>query len=947
MSAAAPPITAAAFPVGVSHPGGILVPRDATRLIGREQEVREARRLLRRDDVRLLVLTGAPGVGKTRVARRLAVTLHCDFAGGIFLTNLESVHDPALALSAVAASLGARETDRRSLPEVIAQELRARTGAVLLVLDNFEHLLPAGPALTALLAAAPDTKALVTSRTALSVYGEWELVVPPLAVPPRPAPGRSGPTGKGLERSPAVQLFVERAKAKRPDFALTADNAAAVAEICRQLDGIPLAIELAAAVTRLMAPDALLRRWGRRLPSLTGGPSDQAARHQTMAAAVAWSYDLLDEREAVLFRRLAVFAGGHSLDAVEKVCTGGRTADAGPPSALMQSDLLAAVAALVDKNLLQREDPKDVRQAAQIGGEPRFRMLEIIREFAAERLAASGEDDEVRDRHAALFLILAERADAESLVAPERAHELLAELDREHANLLEALRWLGRRAETGEALRLADALGWYWSVRGHLTEGRQHLVTVLAVSGAAAPAPLRAKALARVAALAAAQGDDRTAQSLYDESLALWRSLGNLRGAAGALLGLGNVALEQRNLEAASSRFHDGLDAARSAGDLRNVAAFLERLGSTARYQGDRAAARRLLQESLALRRGLRDRRGMAWSLEGMGWLARDERDLETAHRLWAECLAIRRELGDQRGIANALSGLAWITAEQGDHVEANALLEESIALKRSLGDTRGIVWSLGTLAHIALKQGDHAAARQRLEERLVLARELGDARGTASSLALLAHEALQTYTHGAARLYLRESTALRRNTDDPHILAQSLVLHARLTAAEGDPTWALRLVGAAEALCARSGRPLPEPSHDDLQYVLETARRQLGRVAQSAALAEGRAMTLEQALAYALGEDTYGAPAPASHEDEHRSPPRLQESYPAGLTEREVELLRVLAAHPEWSNRQAAQSLFVETGTVRSHLDHIYAKLDAHSRYEAIVKARDAGLAL
>ena len=482
-----------------------------TPLLGREREVEQVCAKLRRDDVRLLTLTGPGGTGKTRLALQVAADLLDDHKDGVYFVALAPLSDPALVVSTIAQTLGVKESGGRSIMQSLLDYLREK--ALLLALDNFEQVTDAAPQVAELLANSPRLKVLATSRIPLHLRGEHEFAVPPLALP------NIGhlPALESLSQYAAVELFIERAQAVQAGFSVDNENAPAVAAICVRLDGLPLAIELAAARIKLLAPQAMLRRLEDPLKFLTGGARDLSVRQQTLRGAIAWSYDLLDENEKRLFRRLAVFVGGFTLEAAAAVCE--TTGD-------LQLDVFEGIAALVDESLLRQESSPD--------GEPRFFMLETIREYALERLTESGE--ELQRQHAEFFLTFAEQAEIE--LHGFQQLKWLERLEVEHDNLRAALGWLAHNDEAQRGLRLAGALTDFWNTRGHRTEAERQFGVLFALPGASRLTAARAKALSGAAWLSVYL-DRRKAHSLWEESVQLWRELGDKRGLALATIHLG------------------------------------------------------------------------------------------------------------------------------------------------------------------------------------------------------------------------------------------------------------------------------------------------------------------------------------------------------------------------------------------------------------------------
>ncbi|MFN8474993.1 MAG: tetratricopeptide repeat protein [Anaerolineae bacterium] len=645
-------------PVDLSspHPSSRLnhnLPTPPTPLVDRQTEVAALRKLLLRDDARLVTLTGAGGTGKTRVALAAATAALDDFLHGVFFVDLAPLRDSALVASTIARTLDVRETAGH--PYLTAVEDYLREKSLLLLLDNFEQVLDAAPILADLLAAAPRIKLLVTSREVLRLRAEHVFPVEPLAVPSL----RDLPPIDELTAYPAVALFAERAGNARPGFRMSAENGEAVAEICTQLDGLPLAIELAAARVRLLPPAALLSRLGKGL-TLTAGVRDLPARQQTLRATIEWSYNLLSEEEKALLRRLGVFVGGATLEAIEAVCY------AGDDTA---GDVLDGISALTDKSLLRQ---------AVTQGEPSFRMLEAVHEYALERLEESGEAQALRRRHADYFLALAEQAEPELLGLHQIAW--LERLEREHDNLRAALQWSFEAGDLDTALRLAGALGWFWYLHSHLVEGRTWLDRVSRQAGEQSTAT-GAKVLAAAGTLAFAQGDFTAARALHEQALALYREVGDARGEASSLDNLGVQMLAQGELEAAKGLLEQSASLYRETGDRVGLMNVLNNLGEVARTEGDYAAAERYYVDGLALVGQARNSMLVAWLLHNLGHVALYRNDIKRADDLFRESFAAGQEMGFMPVIIACIAGFAAVWGARGDATRATRLFAAADAM--------------------------------------------------------------------------------------------------------------------------------------------------------------------------------------------------------------------------------------------------------------------------
>jgi predicted ATPase len=670
-----------------SRPPPLPAPR--TRLIGRERELARVKKLLRNENVRLVTLTGAGGSGKTRLALQAAAGLSDEFPGGVYFAALASINNRGGVLSAIAQLLGVRHTGGKPLVEALREHLRLSVSSpILLLLDNFEHLLDQAPLLADLLEACLTLKIFVTSRAVLHVYGEHEYPVPPLAVPDL----KRLPPFEELARYSAVALFVERAAAADPGFTLNAGNGQAVAEICARIDGLPLAIELAAARVKMLAPAALLSRLQSRLEILTGGPVDLPARQQTLRRTIGWSHELLSPAEQKLFRRLSVFSGGCTLESAEAVADTRRD---------LGIDVLAGVASLVDISLLQRVRLDD--------GADRFLMLETIREYGLERLAVSGETEAVMLAHAAYCLVVAEEGNAQLSVG-ERA-QWLALCDAEHENLRAAVDWLIKTGNAAWAMRLGQALCRFWERREQLAEGRERLEAILNMKGASARTGERARLLASAGILSAAQGDLGKGLRLHRDSLEIYRELGDKKGLTAQCNALGTIEGLQGDYSAARSWLNESLSLCRQLGDRTEIAAALSNLADVVNAQGEHSTAHSLLEEALSIFRELGDYTGVAWSLNHSGDAARDGGDLAAARRFYQDGADIFRQLGERWGMGRSSFDLGYLACDQSDYAAAHCLFGEALDIFLKLGHKRGVVKVLEGFAYSAALRNDRRRA--------------------------------------------------------------------------------------------------------------------------------------------------------------------------------------------------------------------------------------------
>ncbi len=665
-----------------SRSGTASLPVQRTGFVGRAPQLAAVRELLLRPEVHIVTLTGPGGIGKTRLGLQVAEDLADRFPGGVAFAPLSPVADPDAMATVISHALRVPRDTGLPPHEALTEYLRGLPRApLLLVLDGFERLMSGAWAVAAMVAAAPDLKILVTSRSPLHVYGEQEYPVPPLGL----ARSTPGAAAERSESSEAATLFLQRACAVKPDFEATPENAAAIDEICRRLDGLPLAIELAAARVKLLSPSAMRSRLEKRLGLLTGGARDLPERQRTLRGAIDWSHDLLSPEEQKLFRRLAVFVGGCTLEEVEAVCNAKTD---------LEIDPLEGVASMVDKSLL--------RQVESPAAESRFEMLQTIREYGLERLAASGDEDVTRRAHAAFCIVLAEEAEP-------RENADAAWLDRvelEHDNFRAALDWLTQTGNADWGLRLGAALFRFWEPREHLAEGRERLMRLLRLPAAAARNRGRARALFAAGVLAGEQGDYPSARTLLEESLDIDRELNDTWSVAVSLNALAVIAMDRGDVAEARSLFEENLALWRQLGDRAAIARSLSNLANVVKAQKDYAGARALYEEALGIFRELGDPTGVAWALDHQGDVAREQGDVAAARTLYEASVAAFRQLGDRWGIAGVLADLGNLTRDRGDYAGARALYAESLHAFRELEYKRGIARLLECFACAAAGEG-------------------------------------------------------------------------------------------------------------------------------------------------------------------------------------------------------------------------------------------------
>ena len=854
------------------------LPLQLTSFVGREKEIIQVKRLLLGD--RFVTLTGPGGTGKTRLALQAAAELLELFPDGVWLVELASLADPLLVPQTIAATLKIRESSGRPVITLLTDYLRSKE--MLLILDNCEHLLSAcAQTITTLLQACPDLCIIATSRETLDIPGEMAFRVPSLSVPDT----RHTPPIETLTQYESIRLFVERAEAVQPDFILTSANAPSVAQICRRLDGIPLAIELAVARVKMMPVEQVTARLDNRFRLLTGGSRTALPRHQTLQALIDWSYDLLSDAERALLQRLSVFAGGWTLEAAEMICTG---------EGIEPDDVLDLLTQLVNKSLvIPDHDPDD---------EARYHLLETIRQYARERLMEVGGGEKIRDQHLRYFQQLAEQADPE--LRGRNQVIWLDRLEKEVDNIRAALEW-ALEVDAEASLQLASALFWFWHIRSRKSEGIDWLERALAVEIPQDDLPLppnkaliRGRALNVAGSLLVMHGNPERGEELSNESLTLHQRLGlaGEYGAAHALWNLAQGSSHRENIEEAQELSEKALALYRDMGDKFGVAQCLDNLGSHRLMKGDYQNAKLLWEEDLALRKELEDKDGIAWTLTCLGELAFWQGDFERAMSLYADSQSVFREVGNKWAVSMTISGTGSIVLAQGDFEQAAKLYEEALAFGRDMGDLNAIAsrrydlarvaWSRGDydvaakfydetlkfvrrelnnrgaiagtlyeLGEVAWAQGNLELATKRYEESLTIGREIETKFTVAIALNGLGKVARSRGEYDRAHSLHKQALAILQGTGNRWSTAYVLEAVTALAVLRHDLEFAVKLYGATESFYTHFRYLMSPIERDNHEQNLEALRNGVDDKTFTTWWAEGLAMSLEQAIEYALSQ--------------------------------------------------------------------------------------------
>lgn len=841
------------------------LPQQLTRFIGRQRELAAVRSVM--SQTRLTTLSGPGGIGKTRLAFEVARDCLDQYADGVWLVEFASISDPQLIPQTVASALNLREERGRSITDAVASYLKSRD--LLLVLDNCEHVIGAIAQLAdVLLRNGPNLRILATSRESLAIAGEMLFRVPPLSLPDT----ATELDAEGLGKHEAVELFVERARAVKTAFLLDQSNAALVAKVCIHLDGIPLAIELAASRMKVLSVEQIADRLGHRLTLLRGGSRTALPRHQTLLAAIDWSYNLLSETEKTLFRRLSVFSGGWTLEAAEHICVG---------ESVDKGNLLELLSGLIDKSLVLLDE---------LDGQQRYRFMMTLLEYAQERLLQTQEAAAIYRAHAGFFSALVLEGESRSMSADEKTW--LDRIKPEYDNIRSVLNWTSKE-EPEAGLRLAAGLWRFWYLNGYWEEGQRWLAQMLTRQPASTDI-IRAKAINRLAVIAVMQGDGVTAQELATQALKMARESAGDHEAAFALNTMAIIAGEHCDFSAAQALLEESLAIRRELGQAPTAYA-LNNLGILSFRQGEYHVARAFYEESLANFREVGDRHGMAMTLVNQAELANRTGNLSdaqlkiqealtlaielrdqsiipvamnslgkillseghdpAAYQLIKETLEVFRDLGDKPRIATTLVSLGTLAEHRACDLEAQSLYEESVALCRELGDPLELATSLNCLGHLAARLGDDATARAHHQEALAVSQQVGSKPGIARSLSGLADLARLKGDYAMASLLYKQSLATCQDLNNRAESLQTLEHFAGVMIASGQSERSVRILGAAQAV--RETMSVPRSTHETPDYnrQLSAARKALGETRFAALWKDGQAMDSDTAIAIALEE--------------------------------------------------------------------------------------------
>ena len=835
------------------------LPAQLTSFIGREEVLQTVKNLLRQSH--LLTLIGSGGSGKTRLAMQAAADIIDDYSNGVFITEIASVTDGALVVETVLNSLGVKEVPGCTSDETLTAYLKDKE--MLIILDNCEHLINECANLAEmLLRNCAKLKIIATSREALNCSGEQTYRVPSLSLPDISA----NITPENIIQYESVCLFLERALSVNQNFKITKENALSLVKICKRLDGIPLAIELAAVRTKILSVEKIYDRLDDRFNLLTGGRRTSLPRQQTLKALIDWSYDLLPEKEKILWSRLSVFTDGWTLESAEEICSDEKISD---------QEIFDLLITLVEKSIILYDEVKE-----------RYRILETIKQYGEVKLKESNESEQILSKHLHYFMDLSETA--ESGLEGSATLKWLEKLESEHGNLQSAIAWSLKSGSREEGQRLAGALGNFWIIRGHYSAGRLLLESILK-NIHEINKPVLGKILLRAGGLSRLQGDTEKAKQYYEESLALSREQDNKLRIIECLNDLGIMENNQGNYEQAKKFCEESLALRREAGDKIGISRSLNNFGLIEFNLGNYEQAQKFFKESISIKRELGDKRGISNTLSNMGNIAVNQGDYEGARKFLGESLLLRRELGDKNGIAGSLNSLGLLSYNQGNYEKANSFFEESLILRRELGDKSGIAVSIHNLGLLEFNKGNYVLAQKLNEESLTLRRELGDKLGIAESLNNLGsvfsnqekYEQAEKYfeeshelfnklhekqgiskslknlgvlsynmkNHELALKYFSESLALSREMGDKSDIAESLIGFAGILCESNNLSCSVKLLGAAETALKNIGVVLEIDKLNLKEKIINDLRGKLSDEEFEKYIEEGKSLSIEEAV--------------------------------------------------------------------------------------------------
>ncbi len=730
------------------------LPIQLTSFIGREKEIKDVKDNLKQN--RLLTLTGTGGAGKSRLALQTAADVIDEYENGVWFAELAAVSDPEFLTAAINNSLGIKEEPKKTPEETLVDHLKDKE--ILIILDNCEHLINACADLTErLLSSCPKLKIIATSREALNCSGEQIFKIPALT---HPDPN-SGDTPEQLTQYESVRLFIERALFVNPKFRVTNENAPALAEVCSRLDGIPLAIELAAARIKVLPIEKIYERLDDRFNLLTGGKRTALPRQQTLRALIDWSYDLLSEEERTLWSRLSVFSGGWTLEAAEEICS---------DEPIDKNSIIYLLSDLTEKSVIIFDQEKT-----------RYRILETIKQYGFEKLS---DKNLMFLHHLKYFIELSEKAEPELL--KENMKFWLDIIDADHNNFISAIEWSVNNDNTEKGAIIAAALGGFWNIRGHYSAGIRLIKNILQ-SSEALDKSLKSKVLSWIGVLKWRQGDYEQAEKYHKENLASGKEIGDKRGIATSLNSLAVVSFYRGDHEQAEKYLKESLTIEKEIGDKRGIAVSINSLGNVSFDRGDFEQAEKYFKESRAILEEFGDKRGMAASINNLGNVSFNRGDYEQAEKYYRECLAIRKEIGDQRGIAASTGNLGNVLSARGDFEQAEKYHKENLAVRKKLGDKFGIAKSLENLGNVSIARGDHKQAEKYHKESLAIRKEIGDKAGTANSMNSMGNVSFVQGDFEQAEKYYKESLAIFKEIGDKTGIAESMDNLGNVSSARGD----------------------------------------------------------------------------------------------------------------------------------------------------------------